>query len=97
MVVLMALHVSQFAALFVERLDHWILAGTSMIVIRSVAERLPGGSLGVWMLCGLALLGLYRVAESRFLRVESSPGDDMRIALIERPIGAATQDGAYAR
>lgn len=97
MVTLMALHVMQFTALFAENLDHWILSGTSMVVIRAAAERLPGGSVTVWVLCALALYGFYRVAESRFIRVESSPGDDMRIALIERPIGAAGQEGAYAR
>ena len=97
MVALMVLHVSQFGALITENLDHWVLSGTSMIAIRAAAERLPGGSVAVWVLCGLVFYGLYRIAERRFLRVESSPGDDMRIALIERPIGAAGQEGAYAR
>jgi len=97
MIVLMGLHVSQFAALFTNTLDHWVLSGVSMVVVREMSERLPGGSVTVWVLCGLVIYGFYRMAESRFLRVESSPGDDMRIALIERPIGAAGQEGAYAR
>jgi hypothetical protein len=97
MIALMALHISQFAGFITESLDHWVLSGASMIAVRSVARLLPGGSLTVWILCGLVVYGLYRVAESRFLRVESMPGDDMRIALIERPIGAASQEGAYAR
>jgi hypothetical protein len=98
MILLMVLHISQFLALFEQSLDHWVLAGSSMIAIRALADRLPGGSFAVWVLCGLVLFGLYRMAESRFLRVESLPGDDMRIALIERPLGAAaTEDGAYAR
>lgn len=97
MVALMALHVSQFAALLTGNLDHWILSGTCMIAIRAAAERIPGGSVTVWVLCGLVLYGLYRMAEARFLRVESLPGDDMRISLIERPIGAADQEKVYAR
>jgi hypothetical protein len=97
MVVLMALHISQFAALFTDLLDHWVLSGTSMIVIREMAERLPGGAFTVWLLCGLAFYGFYRAAEFRFQRVESLPGDDMRIALIQRPIGGAVEDGAYAK
>ena len=98
MIALMALHVSQFAAFITENLDHWVLSGTSMIVVRAAAERLPGGFVTVWILCGLGTYGLYRIAESRFLRVESLPGDDMRIALIERPLGAPeSHDGAYAR
>jgi hypothetical protein len=98
MAVLMALHVSQFIALLDEVLDHWVLAGSSMIVIRSLSERLPGGSSTVWVLSLLSLYGIYRMAESRFVRVESLPGDDLRVTLIERPIGAsATEDGAYAR
>jgi hypothetical protein len=97
MVILMALHVSQFLALFDTTLDHWVLSGSSMVAIRALADRLPGGSFAVWVLCGLVFFALYRMAEARFLRVESLPGDDMRIALIERPLGAATQDGAYAK
>jgi len=97
MVVLMLLHVSQFAALLTEKLDHWVISGASMIAIRAAAERLPGGSVAFWVLCGLVFYGLYRIAERRFMKVESSPGDDMRITLIERPIGAAAQEGAYAR
>jgi hypothetical protein len=97
MVALMGLHVAQFAAFVVENLDHWVLAGTTMVAIRAAAERIPGGSLTIWLLCGAALFGLYRMAESRFLRVESSPGDDIRVALIERPIAAAGQEGEYAR
>ncbi|MCK4680950.1 hypothetical protein KAT82_07465 [bacterium] len=97
MIALMTLHVLQLAAFLTESLDHWVLSGTSMIAVRAAAERLPGGSVTFWVLCGAVLYGLYRMAESRFLRVESLPGDDMRLALIERPIGAAGQEGAYAR
>ena len=97
MVVLMILHLSQFAAIFTEHLDHWVLSGTSMIVIRALSERMPGGSTGVWIECGLVFLMFYRLAESHFIRVESKPGDDMRVALIQRPIGAAAEEGAYAR
>ena len=94
---LMALHISQFGLLIAERLDHWVLSGVGMIVVRELTARLPGGDVSVWLLCGLALYGFYRVAERQFMRVESSPGDDMRIALIERPLGAAGAEGAYAR
>jgi hypothetical protein len=96
MVVLLALHLSQFVALF-GRLNHWILSGTCMIAIKALAERLPGGSATVWVLCGLFFVLFYRMAEERFHRIESLPGDDMRVALIERPIGAAGAEGAYSR
>jgi hypothetical protein len=97
MVVLMGLHVSQFALLVSERISHWVLSGTCMIAIRALTDRLPGGWAGVWFICGLAFFGLYRMAELRFSRAESKPGDDMRVGLIERPIGASSEDGAYAR
>jgi hypothetical protein len=97
MVVLMGLHLSQFGAVFTEKLDHWVLSGTSMIAIRELSGRMPGGAIGVWIACALAFYAVYRTAESQFTRVESKPGDDMRVALIERPIGAASEEGAYAR
>jgi hypothetical protein len=97
MVILMGLHFLQFVLLFTETLDHWILSGFWMIAIGELTERLPGGAVSVWFLCGLTLFLLYRMAEGRFVRVESLPGDDIRISLIERPIGASSEDGAYAR
>jgi len=97
MVALMALHVSQFVVIFKGGVGHWTLSGALMVAVRELANRLPGGSFTVWLLCGVLLYGLYRMAESRFLQVESLPGDDMRISLIERPIGAAGSEGAYAR
>jgi len=97
MVILMGLHLAQFVLLFTETLDHWILSGFWMIAIGELAERLPGGAVSVWIVCGLILFLLYRMAERRFVRVESVPGDDIRVSLIERPIGASSEDGAYAR
>jgi len=97
MVILMGLHFLQFVLLFTETLDHWILSGFWMIAIGELTERLPGGGVSVWFLCGLILFLLYRMAERRFIRVESIPGDDIRVSLIERPIGASNEDGAYAR
>ena len=98
MVIPMGLHFLQFVLLFTETLDHWILSGFWMIAIGELTERLPGGAVSVWFLCGLILLLLYRMAERRFVRVESVPGDDIRVSLIERPIGASSsEDGAYAR
>jgi len=97
MVVLMGLHLMQFVLMFTETLDHWFLSGFWMIAIGELTERLPGGAVSVWILCGLTLFLLYKMAERRFVRVESVPGDDMRVSLIGRPIGAAHEDGAYAR
>jgi hypothetical protein len=97
MVVLMGLHVSQFVALFTELTNHWLLSGFAMITIAALTERVPGGSAMVWVLCAAILFSLYRIAERRFVAVESSPGDDMRVELIQRPIGASVEDGAYAR
>ncbi len=98
MVILMGLHFLQFVLLFMEILDHWILSGFWMIAIRELTDRMPGGEVSVWFLCGLTLFLLYRMAERRFVRVESVPGDDIRVSLIERPIGASSsEDGAYAR
>jgi hypothetical protein len=97
MIVLMALHIAQFGLLITEKLDHWVLSGVGMITVRELAARLPGGGVSIWVLCGIALYGIYRVAERQFMRVESNPGDDMRIALIERPLGAAGAEGAYAK
>lgn len=97
MVVLMALHVSQFVALFTELTSHWLLSGFGMISIAALAERVPGGSATVWVVSAAILFALYRIAERRFVAVESSPGDDMRVELIQRPIGASVEDGAYAR
>jgi hypothetical protein len=97
MVILMGLHFLQFVLLFTGTLDHWILSGFWMIVIGELTERLPGGAVSVWFLCGLILFLLYRMAERRFIRVESVPGDDIRVSLIGRPIGASIEDGAYAR
>jgi predicted benzoate:H+ symporter BenE len=97
MVVLMGLHVLQYALVFTRALDHWVVTGTSMIVIRELGERMPGGSIGVWIVCGLVVFAFYRVTEARFLRVESCPGDDVQMTLIARPIGAAVEDGEYAR
>ena len=98
MVILMGLHFLQFVLLFTETLDHWILSGFWMIAIRELTDRLPGGAVSVWFLCGLILFLLYRMAERRFVRVESVPGDDIRVSLIERPIGASSSEGgAYAR
>ena len=97
MVILMGLHFVQFVLLFTETLDHWILSGFWMIAIGELAGRLPGGTVSVWALCGLILFLLYRMAERRFVRVESVPGDDIRVSLIELPIGASREDGAYAR
>ena len=98
MVIPMGLHFLQGVLLFTETLDHWILSGFWMIGIGELTERLPGGAVSVWLLCGLILFLLYRMAERRFVRVESVPGDDIRVSLIERPIGASSsEDGAYAR
>ncbi|MCK4410243.1 MAG: hypothetical protein KAW67_09160, partial [Candidatus Eisenbacteria sp.] len=97
MVILIGLHLAQFVLLFTETLDHWLLSGFWMIAIGELTERLPGGAVSVWILCGLILFLLYRMAERRFVRVESVPGDDIRVSLIERPIGASVEDGPYAR
>ena len=97
MVILMGLHLMQFVLMFTETLDHWILSGFWMIAIGELTARLPGGAVSVWILCGLIFLLLYRMAARRFVRVESVPGDDIRVSLIERPIGASSEDGAYAR
>ena len=98
MVILMGFHFLQFVLLFTETLDHWILSGFWMIAIGELTDRTPGGAVSVWFLCGLILFLLYRMAERRFVRVESVPGDDIRVSLIERPIGASSsEDGAYAR
>jgi len=97
MVIVMGLHFLQFVLLFTGTLDHWILSGFWMIAIRELTERLPGGAVSVWILCGLTLFLLYKMAERRFVRVESVPGDDIRVSLIERPIGASSEDGVYAR
>jgi len=97
MVILMGLHFLQFVLLFTETLDHWMLSSFWMIAIGELTERLPGGGVSVWFLCGLILFLLYRMAERRFIRVESIPGDDIRVSLIGRPIGASNEDGAYAR
>lgn len=97
MLVLMGLHVSQFIALFTEVTSHWLLSGSGMVAIAALADRVPGGSVTVWVVCGAVLVWLYRVTERRFLEVESNPGDDMRVELIQRPIGASVEDGAYAR
>ncbi len=97
MIVLMVLHISQFGLLIADRLDHWVLSGFGMIAVRELSAWLPGGAVSVWVLCGAVLYAFYRMAERQFLQVESNPGDDMRIALIERPLGAAGAEGAYAK
>ncbi len=67
------------------------------LAVDAAGRVVPGGAVSVWFLCGLILFLFYRMAESRFIRVESVPGDDIRVSLIERPIGASNEDGAYAR
>jgi hypothetical protein len=82
MAVLLGVHLLQFALAMADVGEPWIIAGFLEIVIARAAEALPGGSLLIWVVCGLLLAAIYRLAERQFERVESLPGDDLGMRLI---------------
>jgi hypothetical protein len=76
---LLALHMVQFFAWSILKIEHGTIAGFWEILIRDAADALPGGRTAVWILSGILVFIAYRIAERQFERAESLPGDDRHI------------------
>jgi hypothetical protein len=70
LVFVLALHVSQFVAYVANVTEPWLVGGFLEILIRQLANTLPGGAMTVWGVSMLLLFAGYRLAETQFVRAE---------------------------
>lgn len=66
----LAVHITPFVFLIAGITKDWVLAGVVKILTRRVVEAMPAGSLVVWAVCLLVLLGGYWMAQGRFQGIE---------------------------
>ncbi len=71
--IILALHSAQFALFINDFTKVWILTGTFEILVRNVMDGFAGGTLAIWVVCGLLIFSAYVFAESRFRRIETPP------------------------
>jgi hypothetical protein len=79
MMLLLAAHTAQFIMGAGGAIRYATIGGFWEILISDIAEALPGGRVAVWLLCGLIVYGVYKLAERQFERAECLPGDDRHI------------------
>jgi len=83
---LFAVHIAFYLKGIASEPGFWEGSAFVEIVIREWAANMPGGAVGVWVICGLAAFGLYRFAEAEFARIESNPGEEKAMELLMRPV-----------
>jgi hypothetical protein len=68
--VLLVLHLAFNAVAMVNAVKPWIAVALAKILVLRSGEHLPGGAVAVWIICVLLFLIGYRLALSRFRRIE---------------------------
>jgi len=91
---LLVVHTSQFVLAATGRIDLLAAGGFCEILVRDLAEALPGGAFTIWVVSALAVFGVYKAAERQFLKVESMPGDEQAMELIPLLAWGARSDDA---
>jgi hypothetical protein len=81
---LLFVHLAQFRPLIDDRVDLLAAGGLIHAALRGWAAWMPGGFVGVWVACALAVVPAYLLAQEFFVRVESSPGDDRKFSFLDR-------------
>ncbi len=93
MVGLLLLHTWQFFVPVMNDVSVTEVGALWGITIRHLGTAIPGGSLTVWVLCALIVVGVYRVAERQFARAESLPGDESHMDMMPLINWASRPDG----
>lgn len=70
LLVLLIVHMSQYALLATGVMKTWVFEGIFEIAIRKLGDAFPGSSLLVWIASGLLVYLAYRAAERSFERIE---------------------------
>jgi hypothetical protein len=66
-----ALHLALTALFLTRVVRETVVSGLLKIFAKWLTEVLPGGTVGVWIVCALLFWGTYRTAESEFERIEA--------------------------
>lgn len=74
LVLILGAHISQFILAMAGHVKLWVMAGFMQVMIRALAESLPGGSVTIWIASLAAFTVAYLAAESRFGRMEAITG-----------------------
>jgi hypothetical protein len=69
----LGLHIAVYSHAVVASSSLWAWTGAVKIFARRATDLLPGGIPTLWILCMLALVGAYRIAEREFGRIEVPP------------------------
>jgi len=82
LILLMALHFAEYILVIVHRINIVPWQGSVLIGIRHLAAALPGGTVTVWVVCGVLIAALYALAVRALGRTESIPGDELSAELL---------------
>ena len=70
----LAIHLVPLAAAIADWIETWAVTAFLHILLRQLSHALPGGNAGIWILCALLFLGIYRLAQTQFERIEVPTG-----------------------
>jgi hypothetical protein len=71
LVVAVALHIAQFAVGLTGLTKLWVVTGLPRMIVRLVADALPGGEIATWLACAALFWAAYLVVRARFERIEA--------------------------